>query len=117
MKKRAINFVLAAGALTAGLAAGAPALAAGPDGPPPPHGHILVLGVEVDAAGEWADFRRCVDIADNQPLPLHAHHAHLHRGRAGDALRGAGNWPVPTAPLTPWSNCEEFIEMVFAPQP
>lgn len=89
----------------AGLVMTAPAVAEeSPQGPPPVHGHMLVVGLQFDEAGQ-PSFRRCVDVANNRPLALHAHHDHFHGGRAGDALRAAGNFPVPTAPLTPWANC------------
>ena len=73
---------------------------------PPPHGHRLVLGVEFGPEGPT--WRKCVDIAAGQDLPVHVHHDHFHAGTAGDALREAGNFPMPTAPLRPWKNCAEF---------
>jgi hypothetical protein len=88
--------------LVAGLAG--PAQAEGHYGPPPPHGHMLVLGVEY-RGGEPVGFRKCVDLAAGRPLRLNAHHAHSHTGAAGQALRNAGHLVIPTAPLTPLT-CE-----------
>ena len=34
----------------------------------PPHPHVLVLGLELDAQGEPTGLRKCVDLAANQPL-------------------------------------------------
>ena len=82
-------------------------------GPPPLHGHMLVLGIEW-VADEPVGFRHCVDLANNQKLPLHVHHAHLHRGAAGEAQFQAGNLVVPTAPLTPWADCAA-LEAEFSP--
>jgi hypothetical protein len=44
-------------------------------------------------------------VAAGKALPVHVHHDGLHAGTAGDALRNAGHFPVPTAPLTPWKTC------------
>ena len=75
---------------------------------PPEHGHMLVLGIEFGEDG--VRYRKCVDIAAGQALPVHVHHDGLHAGTAGDALRNAGNFPVPTAPLTPWRNCADLAK-------
>ncbi len=91
MRKTAILVATASLAL-----ASAGAVQADEPSAPPVHGHILVLGVETGVT-----FRKCVDIAAGQALPLHVHHGGLHAGTAGDALREAGNFPVPTAPLAP----------------
>jgi hypothetical protein len=81
---------------------------------PPLHPHMLVLGLELDEAGEPVGFRRCIDLAAGQALPLTAHHAHIHTGAAGEALfTKAGHVAVPGAPLTPWSNCAELIAFFF----
>lgn len=92
---------------------------AGPDhdtGPLEPHPHVLVLGVEVDESGEPVAVRRCVDLAANQPVPLNAHHVHVHFGTAGEALGDAGNFVVPVAPFPspfddplPWSDCASLL--------
>lgn len=80
-----------------------------------PHAHMLVLGVQFDG-DEPVGYRRCIDLAANQPVPLNAHHAHLHTGQAGAAqFLKAGNVVVPAAPFAglPFSNCAELIEMTF----
>jgi hypothetical protein len=85
------------------------------------HPHMLVLGVEFDEFGEPVAFRKCVDLAANQPLPLNAQHQHVHFGTAGEKLfEEAGNVAVPGAPFpapfddpVPWSNCEELIAFFF----
>ena len=102
---RRVSLVLAAAALTTLGAAGAAGASQDGDSPPE-HGHMLVLGVEFSDGG--VVFRQCVDVAAGKALPLHVHHAGLHRGAAGEALREAGNFPVPTSPLTPWANCAAF---------
>jgi hypothetical protein len=80
----------------------------------PPHGHILLLGMEFDDTGEPVGFRKCVDLAGARHVPLHSHHDHLHFGKTGVKLATKANhWVVPTADLTPWANCEEFIEFIF----
>ena len=76
----------------------------------PPHGHMLVLGVEFGPTGPT--FRKCVDIAAGRALPLHAHHEHLHTGQAGEALRAAGNFAIPTSPLSSFANCAALEAMV-----
>lgn len=84
------------------------------------HPHMLVLGVEFDEFEEPVAFRKCVDLAANKRLPLHAHHQHMHFGTAGAKLFEAGNVVVPGAPFPapfddplPWSNCEELIAFFF----
>lgn len=69
------------------------------NGEMPPHGHILLLGLDGD------DVRHCVDLAAGRALPLNAHHDRVHVGRAGRALARAGHAVAPTAPLTPWDDC------------
>ncbi len=105
MRKTAILVATASLAL-----ASAGAVQADEPSAPPVHGHILVLGVEFGETG--VTFRKCVDIAAGQALPLHVHHGGLHAGTAGDALREADNFPVPTAPLAPWRNCADFVAMM-----
>jgi hypothetical protein len=81
---------------------------------PPPHGHMLVLGVEFGPEGPT--YAKCIDVANNQALPNNAHHDHLHTGAAGQALSTrAGHVVVPTAPLTPWNNCADFAEFFGPP--
>jgi hypothetical protein len=82
----------------------------------PEHPHVLVLGLELDEQGEPVGFRKCIDLAANQPLPLNSQHQHVHFGTAGEALFDrAGNVVAPTAPFPeiPWSNCEELIAFFF----
>jgi hypothetical protein len=105
VRKRTVVFLAMAGLLF-GLQA-APAASAGEV---PPHGHMLVLGLEFDEHGEPVAFRKCVDLAGGQAVPLRAHHAHIHVGKAGEMLRTkAGNFVVPTAPLTPFNNCADLV--------
>jgi hypothetical protein len=85
------------------------------------HPHMLVLGVEFDESGEPVAFRKCVDLAANQALPLNAHHQHMHFGTAGEKLfENASNVVVPGAPFpapfdepVPWGNCDELIAFFF----
>jgi hypothetical protein len=85
------------------------------------HPHMLILGLELDAAGEPIGFRKCVDLAANQALVLGSHHENVHFGTAGEMLfTKAGNVVVPGAPFpapfeepVPWSNCEELIAFFF----
>ncbi|HEV2124131.1 MAG TPA: hypothetical protein VGW38_15315 [Chloroflexota bacterium] len=96
-----------------GTVAAVPGVASA-DGEPLPHGHILVLGVEFGPEG--VTYRKCVDVANNQALPLHAHHEGLHTGRAGDALREhPGHFPIPTAPYGPFENCEDLAKLFGPP--
>ena len=85
-----------------------------------PHPHMLVLGLELDEAGNPVAFRKCVDLAANNALVLTAHHQNVHFGTAGEMLfTKAGNVVVPGAPFptsedpVPWSNCEELIAFFF----
>ena len=81
------------------------------EGDPPEHPHMLVQRPEfgfVEGTFGLLGWRKCVDLAAGQPVPLHAHHAHIHTGTAGDALgENADHVAVPGAPLTPWANCAE----------
>lgn len=63
-------------------------------------------------------YRKCVDLAAGRILPLHAHHAHLHFGRAGEAQLRAGHLTVPLAPFLPLPihNCADLAEF-FPPTP
>lgn len=79
----------------------------------PEHGHLLLTGLEFDESGDPVGYKKCRELANGDPVPLNAHHANLHVGHAGEALWDAGNAVVPLAPLTPWSNCEEFAAIVF----
>ena len=101
-------------ALTVGVLTGPTLAAGGPGGPhaeggPPAHPHMLLIHPDVglvDGVPSLVGFRRCVDLAANQPVPNHAHHAHIHTGAAGTALStNAGHAVVPGAPLTAWADC------------
>jgi hypothetical protein len=77
--------------------------------PLPEHPHMLVqrpvVGF-VDGSFALVGWRKCVDLAAGRSVPLHAHHSHVHVGRAGQALfENAGHAVVPGSPLTPWANC------------
>lgn len=79
----------------------------------PPHGHILVLGIEFDDDFNVVSYRRCVDLAGGRVVPNH--HATVHMGRAGEALWNAGHATAPTDPLWPGlRNCADFVRMVEA---
>lgn len=109
--KRTLVLMILAGTLIVGLLAG-PALSSPPWGeePPPPHGHLMLTGVEYDSDGEPVDYKKCRELANGKPVPKHAHHEHRHVGGAGEQ---SGNIVVPLAPLAPWENCAEFRHMIF----
>lgn len=73
----------------------------GGGGAPPLHGHMLILGVEYGPHGDPVGFRKCVDLANNKPLKLNAHHSSVHTGNAGQALMKAGHMVAPTDPHWP----------------
>ncbi len=110
--KTSLTGAAAVGAMAAlMLAAGPSATADEPEFPA--HGHVLLLGVEFDYSGggprpDIVSYERCVDIAANRDLPLNAQHEHVHFGRAGQALLTAGHVFIPTAPLTPFKDCESL---------
>lgn len=89
-----------------------PAAAMEHGGELPEHGHIKLIGVDL----EEETFHRCVDLANGRALRLNAHHDTVHVGNAGEALGGEkGNGKrtkvhavIPNTPLTPWANCAEF---------
>lgn len=89
------------GALAAlGLAAGTVTMSAGPaaaegHGGPPPHGHVLLLGVQWDG-DQPVSYWKCVDLAGGNALGMNAHHSSVHVGKAGQALVGAGHLAMPT---------------------
>jgi hypothetical protein len=77
----------------------------------PPHGHVRLLHAVYTGSGPTTNlesYQRCVDLANGQHLALHAHHEHLHFGRAGEAQRQAGHLVVPTKPFGPIENCAEL---------
>lgn len=95
----------------AGFAATSTAVDAGGHkwGDVPPHGHVMLIGVEVfDGA---AHYDRCVEF---KALPVPAHHGSIHTGKAGGspfaqgALFDAGNWVIPLPPFVDlgFTGCE-----------
>ena len=84
----------------------------------PPHPHMLLQKVEIvfDENGQpqLAGFKRCVDLAGNHPVPLNAHHAHIHTGTTGVSFGGgeSGHVVFPGAPLTPFENCKQLVEYI-----
>jgi len=107
--KRALLFVVVVG--ISGVMFGGSAHSEGP----PPHSHLLLTGIELDESGEWPlSIKKCRPLANGQAVPLNAHHANLHTGRAGEAQWEAGNGVVPVFPgRTPWSNCDDLMEFFF----
>ena len=81
------------------------------EGPVPEHGHIKLLHVEFNEAGEPVGYAKCIDVAGGN-RNSHAHHTTIHQGRAGQALARAGHMVVPTAGLTPWANCAQFAAII-----
>ena len=87
----------------------------------PPHPHMLLQKVEIvfDENGpHLAGFKRCVDLASNQALPLNAHHEHIHTGTTGVSFYGdgeSGHVVFPGAPLTPFENCEQLLAVLPLP--
>ena len=106
------RLTLAAVTATAALVVAAAPMAAADSheepGAIPPHPHLLLIGANLSEEG--VTYRKCIDIAANQALPLNAHHEHVHFGRAGEALMGAGHLFVPAAPAfnLPWTDCASF---------
>lgn len=80
----------------------------------PPHGHVMLLGAEIEEGSLFFD--RCVEFAAGAALPNTAHHESVHTGAAGGspfvqgALWDAGHIVVPLAPFVPfdWTGCESF---------
>jgi len=87
----------------------------------PPHGHVMLLGAEIDEGRLFFD--RCVEFAAGAALPNSAHHDSVHTGAAGGspfvqgALWDAGHIVVPLAPLVPydWTGCESFESGMLLP--
>ena len=85
----------------------------------PPHGHVMLLGAEIQ--GGSLVFDRCVEFAGGRTLPNTAHHESVHTGVAGGspfvqgALWDAGHIVAPLAPLTPWTGCESFVSGMALP--
>jgi hypothetical protein len=115
--------------LTAVLIMGATAAAVSAQGKDwggiPPHGHVMLLGGEIDEQQGTLHFRRCVEFAAGVALPNRAHHDSVHTGAAGGspfvqgALWNAGNIVVPLAPFGPpdWTGCESFESGMALPMP
>lgn len=78
------------------------------------HPHALVIGAGGD---EFTGFTAvtCVDLAAGEPVPLNAHHAHIHAGVAGEALfTNTSNFAIPLQPYVfapPANNCDELFEL------
>jgi hypothetical protein len=97
-------------ALAMGLFAGV----AGASNHLPLHGHMLVQGLEFGPGG--VTYEKCVDLANNQALTLHAHHEAMHVGPAGYALfTHAGHFVVPAAPFSPVRDCAHLAELFGPP--
>jgi hypothetical protein len=75
----------------------------------PDHPHMLLQRLElgeVDGTFAILGWRRCIDLAAGEPVPLVAHHRHLHVGDPGEQLFiHAGHGVAPGAPLSPWEGC------------
>lgn len=84
------------------------------------HPHILVQRPEfglIDGVPHLIAVRKCVDLAANRTVPLHAHHERLHFGTSGVSFGGgesghvvapAAPFPAPFGDPLPWGNCKEF---------
>jgi hypothetical protein len=121
MKKRLMGVAVAAAGVV-GLAIPAAAHEV------PEHGHVKLLGVELDENFELT-YRRCIDFPSGRGNSWKAHHYGIHTGTAGEALEErAGHWVIPTneigspAPLP--SNCTavdewwpEFVEWFLSQPP
>lgn len=92
------------------------------------HPHLLLLEPEIgliEGHPHLVGIRKCVDLAGNRTVPLHAHHEHLHFGDSGVSFGGeSGHIVIPAAPFgspffdpVPWSNCEEFEALLPFPIP
>jgi hypothetical protein len=124
MASRRLVVLTAALALAIGLLA-APASA--DTRPPPfnqPHGHVLLIGADVDWVGGAPPYRinsykRCVELAGGRSVPLHAHHDRVHFGRAGQALAAAGHLVVPLNIIPGIDSCADLSAagLPFPPQP
>jgi hypothetical protein len=108
--RRVIPLLL--GALLVGATAST-VLAQGKDwGAIPPHGHVLLVGAEID--GGQLFFDRCVAFAAGAALPNTGHHDSVHTGAASGspfvqgALWDAGHIVVPLSPITPATGCSSF---------
>lgn len=92
-----------------------------------PHPHMLVQRPEIgviEGVPHLVGYRKCVDLAGNKAVPLHAHHEHLHFGDSGVSFDGqSGHVVIPAAPFpspfgsVPWSNCADFATFLPLPIP
>ena len=88
-------------------------------GPIPPHGHVMLIGAEID--GGVIHYDRCIEFAAGRTLSTPAHHDSVHTGVAGGspfvqgALWDAGKVVVPLAPLTPFGGCEDIPSAIPLP--
>lgn len=105
--KRVIAVLTALGAAVG--FAGNTASAGGNEWHLPPHGHVMLIGVEVREGLVYFD--KCVEF---KKLRVPAHHNSIHTGGpggspfAGGPLFQTGKWVVPLVPLTPFTGCESF---------
>lgn len=97
----------------------------------PEHPHLLVQRPEIGLIDHDDDaetdpvlavvaVRKCVDLANNQRLPLQSQHHNVHFGTAGAMLFSkAGHAVVPAYPFPgiPWKDCEDFEDMLPIPMP
>ena len=90
-----------------------------------PHPHILLHELEfgfIEGAPHLLGVRECVDLANNQALPLNSHHNHIHfgetgisfGGESGHAVIAAAFFPTENQPL-PWGDCAEFEALLPIP--
>lgn len=78
----------------------------------PAHPHLLLTGIVLDEHEEPVSIKKCRPLANGKAVPVNAHHANLHTGRAGEAQWEAGHAVVPViAGRTPWSNCADLMAM------
>lgn len=109
-----VSTLLLALALALGLFAGT-ALAGGHEWheDTAPHGHVMLIGAEVDSSG-LVHFDRCVELAAGKTLRGPAHHHSIHTGTPGGSpfvqgpLFEAGNWVIPLEPFGIGTGCESF---------
>lgn len=88
----------------------------------PEHGHVMLIGVEVEPNSfppVPVSVRNCVDLAAGQALPLHVQHAHMHFGTVNEVFEAhTKNVVVPVAPFpnpfgpgeVPWTDCASLLE-------
>lgn len=92
------------------------------------HPHMLLQRPEIgliDGVPHLVDYRKCVDLADNGSVPLHAHHERLHFGTSGVSFDGSsGHVVIPGAPFpapffdpVPWEDCASFATVLPLPIP